>query len=267
MFSQTLYAVEMPTYFGKTLDTQALEASFPQQGPDLIAYIQSQGVDVISVEPGQSPLVSQADRLYWQRHLLKYSALGRYNSPGSVSSLVDQPTIILYKISDKWTTLHEYMHFLFEKRRLEMQMKQESELYEAQQNARTDYLEISQMMRTLTKLDIGILSRAAKAFAEFVKYEIQLARQSVLEEVAIEQTLSYLYRRDKIPGLYTSQYRTAQDYIQRSVEKFNRQIESFDMIHEDLKKQWIGPENADLQTSSRSLQIVKAELHQALISQ
>ncbi len=222
------FAIEgIPTFFNKPLDKKALAQTFDMTPKKLMNFIRKQGVDVYV--PNQKNLARYAT--LFQRE----KTLGKYFSNAGFAPEFTRPTILIADPEDKWTLLHEFLHYLYDKKRIELKIDSDA-IYEGQKNSREDFLEVSLLLRETQNFTQNLLIRAVSLFNEFVGFEIELAHMLTIEEIAIEKTLSVLYSQGKIRHLKPEQKAIADRYIADNYSLISGQVDSYIEIKNGLQK-------------------------------
>lgn len=150
---------------------------------------------------------------------------------GSVSST---PMIIYREDTDKWTLVHEYMHFLFNDER-ESQGIDVIRNIEAIEKIGQEY---EQIVRTATEEKLKDKAFVKKASETFQKHELMIVehlKSFYLEEMTIESNLLELYQTNSLT--YTTDYSKlgAAWYVQSSFNNFLELIKSESEVHDKLK--------------------------------
>jgi len=231
--------------FNLKLERHSLEAALNLSPSQLINYIESHGVEV-------TPPTGA-----WAQRFQDHSILGKYISPYGFEAQVKHPQIILSNYNDKWTMIHEFVHFLLDQKRHLENKNNDSEIFENHRNAREDYIEESS--RGFPSKEQQIAS-----FTNYFNLEIKVLKLLSLEEISIESLLLELFQQNQIEGLTNHQARTAANYLKSNTNRASAQLESFERIASDLK---IGANQSELQTLvllENKMAEVKRDLRMAL---
>ncbi len=255
-FSNAFAVESIPTFFNKLFDKEVLAQTFDMTPQELISFIGKQGVDVyVPNQKNQS------------RHAIQFEKekiLGKYFSNAGFAPEFTHPTILINDPEDKWTLLHEFMHYLFDKKRIELKVDTDA-IYEGQKNSREDFLEISLVLKQTQIFTQNILTRALSLFNEFVGFEIELAQMLTVEEISIEKTLLVLYSQGKIKHLKPAQKLMADSYISNNYSVISGQVDSYIEIKDNLQRHLGNQIDPSLEQTSQKLIWFKNELSKLVV--
>lgn len=237
-------------------DKKILAQTFDMTPEELMSFIRKQGVEVHV--PNQKKLARYATVFK------KEKVLGKYFSNAGFAPDFAGPTILITDPEDKWTLLHEFMHYLYDKKRIELKIDTDA-IYEGQKNSREDFLEISLVLKQTQNFTQNILARALSLFDEFVSFEIELAQMLTVEEISIEKTLSALYSQGKIKYLKPAQKVTADSYIKDNYSVISGQVDSYIEIKDNFQKHLGDQFDPSLEQTSLKLIWFKNELSKLVV--
>jgi hypothetical protein len=194
---------------------------------------------------------------------IRDKVMGKFFSNREYSSKFLNPTILITDEEDKWTLLHEFMHYLFEKKRIELGLD-DPNLIEVQSNVREDFLDLSSNLRSHPELSQKMLDQTVLGFAAFMNAEMRLAPLLTLEEITIEKTISKLFSQGEIKFLTVGQKQTADSYIEVNYKTISGQLDSYFAIRDQLQKYLGTTKSPSLDDTSRQLTWFRKELEKLI---
>ena len=264
------FSAEIPIFLGKELDKSVLANTFQMSNRELIEYIRSLGIVVyflpIDAQPNMaldaqliSIMAPAGIQQRWSRFFEQNRVLGKYFSQHDRESVFPSPTIIITDLNDKWTLLHELIHYLFE-RELIQSGKYDSSIYATQSNSREDFLELFPALSDGHHVTNQEVDRVIQIFSDYMLSEIAVAKGLTLEEVVVEKTISSLYSQGAILYLNDGQKHNADVYIQENLTRITGQLNAYYEIYADLQKVLNGRPSGVLDKALKNLDWFKNEI-------
>ncbi|MFN8845431.1 MAG: hypothetical protein ACK5V3_09610 [Bdellovibrionales bacterium] len=207
----------------KIYDERRFKSKLSLSTEQIIEQIRREGFVVEEIT--KSPLSGS-----WARYFKDNKVQGKYFSPYDSLPEVNQPTLLLIDLDDRWTLLHEYLHGLFDQVRHQSDENFSNKTLEAQKNAREHFLEIYPKRKSVEHR-----SDIIKAFNDFVQTEIKLSMNLSIEEIMIESILIDIFRKNLDPFLNHKQYLVAVNYRNYNLQIILGHLDVFFRINEELK--------------------------------
>lgn len=235
--------------FGRYVDHQKLQIAYKTPVESMPLLFQAEGIAYQKLETDSLAMASKNQKTF------DGNTLGVFLSPDVASDGVSRPTIMVREGSDKWTHVHEYVHFLLslEKRDVGTQ----SDLKDAQE----DYLESFAKFKEAgmkfpnQKLKETILSQ----LLDVSKKVRSLMLNYPLEEMAIENHLQKAYLSGELMGASPQAFLDSNKYISRchqsATNQMNWVLGHIQLVLEALQFQ----EQGELQTEKNVLTSLIAE--------
>lgn len=256
-----------PIYFNKKLNLSQLSPTFGSSAATVYPFIKSQGLDVYSTKGGcgcdffaKIPKAPVALMNHWNG-IDKENLLGLFLPivqlqeilPGSAKT----PVLMLRADTDKWTLIHEYMHFLFDQQRTKNEHLSSDDIFYTFNSAASIF---GAQTKTALTTDIRIkatsLSSYAMAYVNFLNAFLDYTTAFTLEEVTIESFLSEQYINGKLTQATSYARMGAAGYLYSKYREFNTLIAEFttgNMINSETKeteKSFVGLDETKLQLAS-----------------
>ncbi|NUN05622.1 MAG: hypothetical protein HUU57_07660 [Bdellovibrio sp.] len=148
------------------------------------------------------------------------NVVGLYLTDRSYSNKVIKPTILLIESADSWTISHEFMHYLFDRARLQDDPTSESKIVVNMNDAKEDF------MNSWTKykmnnmyLDQTHKEETIQNFAIFSEVQQHLLNSFEVEEMVIEKQLRSLFVHHKNNDLDKQSFERSTRYINSTGSK------------------------------------------------
>lgn len=225
-------------HYGKNLDLSKLTPTYLASTDSIHEFTQYNGLNVYKTEGGcgcemfaEFAPAPESLMTYWSQ-VNKDTGnylLGLFLPEKKVKTItqdsIKKASLLVRTDTDKWTLVHEYMHFLFDQQRLKEGVSTESVLGQLDAAAQTLQLKIKDELDSEGSFKSNADKKSyALAYVDYLKSTLRYLKSFALEEVTIEGHLSEKYENGQFSQVTKYARYGAAGYLSSKYESYKNKV-------------------------------------------
>lgn len=260
------------TFFNKVYGKHHLSAIAKSSGQETIKYMESVGAaKVYKADVSESgcgfhsalDLATEDFKKAWKEiDSGDGILLGLYFANNSPIVPGHEATIILRPVSDRWTSVHEFMHHLFESERTKLGVAQSAQ-FAAMKDNMTALGELNKKLRDATSEaeQLNLLQALINRFADHLNFVHHFLVATPLEEVTIETELMGLFSSfSYVPRNFRSALAYVNFNSQKAKETLSQTIEQGSSVLNSISADKSGSARVNVSLLEKALNGLKSRL-------